>query len=286
MRSLIVAGLVWLASFGALYLFSLQKLGSRADLIDYWERMHRAFMIIGPGGPAWIREKAGELLLLPSLAPLSMMLAAVLIGIIYLAFRNWQIGLMLTIPIVATASASALKLYPFADRLILFLVPQIIFIAAIGIDALSQIKWSRAGVGLAVLGIVVLCAHPIRWNIALLLRPDNFEKEDFRDVLVEVLKSPECRQIVVYETARNHYQYYHRYRYLDTESRAIIAKESDIKSMSPGAESCLWLLQSHVTEQTWIGLHRALQQQGYRIERNIKKIGADAFLFQAGGTLR
>ena len=147
---------------------------------------------------------------------------------------------------------------------------------------LAQIKWRHAAVGLAVLGIIVLCAHPVRLNIALLLRPRNFEKENFRDVLVEVLKSPECRRIVIYETAKNHYQYYHFYRNLDTENRAIIANELDIKSMSPDKTPCLWLLQSHVTNETWTDLHRAVQQQGYRVERSIEKIGADAFLYRVG----
>src|SRR5262249_24869228 len=130
-----VAIFMWVVSFIVFYLISLEEISSRQDLVNYWQERHDAFMPLGWERGFWLASKGKELLTLPALGPLMIMLPMALAGVIIIALRDLRQALIVLLPIFVTIAASALKIYPFADRLMLFLVPQVILLVAISVEA-------------------------------------------------------------------------------------------------------------------------------------------------------
>jgi hypothetical protein len=275
-----VAIFMWVVSFIAFYLISLEEITRRQDLVDYWQEMHDAFMPLGGGSVFWLASKGKELLTLPALGPLVIMLPMALAGVIIIALRDWRQALIVLLPIFVTIAASALKMYPFADRLILFLVPQVILLVAISVEALLMMKWRHVGLILSSIAVSALLIHPIRWSAALILRPGTFEKENFRDVLAKVLNSSECRsRIFIYESARNHYSYYHLYRGFDNDGTAKVVSQLEIRNLVSERPSCFWILYCHVPKVREDSITEVLTNGRYRPVSHISKIGADAALY-------
>jgi hypothetical protein len=105
--------------------------------------LHRLTALLAWGGPSSLAYP---------LAPLYLLLAVC--GSCVLFRRNWQVGLVIFAPFFAAVAAAVVHLYPFSDRLILFLLPAIFLGIAAGID-LVRIYVSRrslyAGVAAAIL---------------------------------------------------------------------------------------------------------------------------------------
>jgi hypothetical protein len=59
-----------------------------------------------------------------------------IVGAVLLLRRSLGAGLVMVVPVVVTAAASVLQLYPFSGRFLVFLGPQVIVCAAIGLGAL------------------------------------------------------------------------------------------------------------------------------------------------------
>jgi Dolichyl-phosphate-mannose-protein mannosyltransferase len=207
---------------------------------------------------------------------LNMVLASIFIPAVLI----WLSYPIVLIPIIITVAASATKIYPFADRLILFLVPQVILLVAISAEGLLTIKWRYVAFTTSALAVSALLMHPIRWSAALILRPANFEKENFRDVFASVLGSAECKaKIFVYETARNHYSYYHLYRGFDREGRAKVVSELEIRDIVTERPPCFWILYCHMPKIKDDSVTEVLSNGRYRPLHHISKIGADATLY-------
>jgi hypothetical protein len=276
-----IAIFIWLVSFILFYLHSLEEIGSRQDLVNYWQEMHDAFMpLVWVGALFWLAAKAKELLGMPALGPSIIMLPMALAGVVILALRDWRQALIVLMPIFVTVAASATKLYPFADRLILFLIPQVILLVAISAEGLLTIKWRYVALTLSLLAVSALLLYPIRWSAALVLKPANFEKENFRDVFANVLDSSDCdANIFIYESARNHYSYYHLYRGVDREGRAKVVTEPEIRDIVSERPACFWILYAHMPKSQEDTITEVLTNGRYRPVHHIMKIGADATLY-------
>jgi hypothetical protein len=72
------------------------------------------------------------------------------LGIFSLAFRRWQFMSVLLAPFLLTLAASALRKYPFCNRLLLFLVPVLLLLLAEGVEQartiLLRVNKTLAGV--------------------------------------------------------------------------------------------------------------------------------------------
>jgi len=69
------------------------------------------------------------------------------VGVLSLLYKRWQVALMLTLPFLLTLSASALRRYPFADRLMMFSMPLCVLLLAEGIERTGQLlgrNWRSA----------------------------------------------------------------------------------------------------------------------------------------------
>ena len=72
--------------------------------------------------------------------------ALVAAGGIAATWRNeWRTSLLIAMPILVALGASAARLYPFAERLALFLVPWLLLLAAIGVTEMAAAVRSRGG---------------------------------------------------------------------------------------------------------------------------------------------
>lgn len=123
--------------FGILYLFTMRSLTSDGVLAGFWDF---AFMPLPPWSDwGWFGSTAGSIASNPleMRAAFAWLLIPVGAGV-WLAKRR-TLALAVAIMLLATLCASALHAYPFAARLLLFLLPFVYFAAADGVSFLAQL---------------------------------------------------------------------------------------------------------------------------------------------------
>ena len=133
-------GLVWVASFAAVYALSMDQLGHRSDMWRFWEF---AFPPMPPASlwdATWVLRRLWYLFINPlnfetplgarpsSLPALGLFVA----GCLSSAKRDPARFVMLALPVLFVLLASCLRLYPFHGRLVLFLVPSLLLLIAEG----------------------------------------------------------------------------------------------------------------------------------------------------------
>lgn len=127
----LVIGVVWLTNIGALYLLNLRGLAENDFLRAYWEEYFRQNPLTALLG---LFENPAGL----TTFPVVLLLAAAL-GVVFLLSRTGgAMPLLLVFPLLL--AASWLGLYPFAGRMILFLVPLVYLFVAAAVSWLWQ--WS------------------------------------------------------------------------------------------------------------------------------------------------
>lgn len=80
--------------------------------------------------------------------------------------RDRRAAMLLVAPVLVTLGASAARLYPFTERLVLFLVPLLLLLLAAGVCAIvyafAPKRWTRAAVTAATLLLVAIEARALR----------------------------------------------------------------------------------------------------------------------------
>ncbi len=133
-------GLVWGASFAAVYAVSMEQLGHRRDMWGFWEF---AFPPMPPASlwdATWVFRRLMYLFVNPLNfeTPLGARLSALpalglfVAGCLSSAKRDKARFGMLALPFLFVLLASCLRLYPFHGRLVLFLVPSLLLLVAEG----------------------------------------------------------------------------------------------------------------------------------------------------------
>ena len=155
LRRLVLASVPWLASFGAVWVVSLRRLGHDAFLRSYWA----AGLAPQPLAVAtWIRWLPRALLHLvadPGNMPLSLVAAACIIGGLAVAtIRRPVAGALLVAPLAGAIIAATVGGFPLRGRLALWLLP----VAFFGLAALATMLFpvSTARRGLAAAALVAL----------------------------------------------------------------------------------------------------------------------------------
>jgi hypothetical protein len=171
LAKLSLCGVVWVASFGALYWISLQYVTSNAYLVNYWGR---AFMPLPPTSIddlKWFPEAFFSTFRDPGgLFTFGLAAASFLIGLDSLARRDRETAAMLVSPVLLALLASGLGRFPFSGRVILFLVPVLLLFIGEGLDRVRRLTWSTSPViTLALLGVLVF--DPLSSQALRLLRP-------------------------------------------------------------------------------------------------------------------
>lgn len=131
---LMLLGGVWLLSFAAVYLVNLRHLGHNDYLIHYWAGHFAPWP-----NPIWYVDHALAFVIEPAGMAGESRAAQAALGIVAIlgmatigrrSFANVSLAFLVTI--VLTLFASGVHLYPFAGRLLLFLVPMACLIWASG----------------------------------------------------------------------------------------------------------------------------------------------------------
>lgn len=150
----------WLASFLPLLFLSLKPLMANERLHEYWQY---GFMPWSPGEAlVWLGDSIRALYERPgSLVP-GVALPLSLWGVYVMVKKRDQILHLVGWSTLITLLAAALHEYPFTDRLILFLVPGIMLITAIGLGDLADRSIrrfrKRRSLALMVVGLFVVAA--------------------------------------------------------------------------------------------------------------------------------
>jgi hypothetical protein len=237
-------------------------------------------MPLGWNAVFWFADKMKELLLIPFLGPFFIMFPMALAGTVLVILRDWRQAVILVMPIFVTMIVSSAKLYPFADRLIIFLIPQIILLIATSIEALITLRLRYFGLAISSVAMAALLLHPIRWNAARLLVPQNFGIENFRDVLTAVESYPKCNDsIYIHKSAENHYKYYRYYRGLDPSGKAKIFTNADLPEIIKGGRRCFWIIYCHIADVDKDIVKQSLTIGRYSPLDTVSRIGASATLY-------
>ncbi len=202
-----LAGLLWAASFAALYAESLSRIARASWVLDFWSQ---AFLPLPPRSLAdiyWLPRALGALFEDPGgLVFRGLGIFCFLVGCLALmAADRLRLGLLLA-PLLFALLASGLRIYPFHGRVLLFLAPSILLLIALGAERLRELTAERMR---AVYGILVLLLlfHPVLFSAKALARPRT--REEIKPVLARVERSrrPGDR-VYVYSAAAPAFDYY------------------------------------------------------------------------------
>jgi hypothetical protein len=206
---LIGIGGIWTINLGILYFISLRSLESNSYLINYW---NGAFAPIPPWNNfSWYTSHLGAMLRDPASLPINAITVGLFIfGIYSFILRRWQLFLVLLSPLVFTIFASMLERYPFAGRLLLFLIPLLLLILAEGVERtrtlLLRMNKTVAGFVSAALVIYLLYGW-VLGTYENLQSPSK--KEDIKPVMAYISENYFSNdQIYVYHGARTAFEFY------------------------------------------------------------------------------
>jgi hypothetical protein len=137
------------------------------------------------------------------------------------------LGLMLA-PLGFTAAASALHLYPFTQRFLLFAAPTLLIMIGAGLAAFRRATWRRAPWMLpALMGALFL--HPLYWSLSEAARASPYEHENVRAALKYVIDRKQAGDVIfVHRTAQANVRFYApRLGLAETAYREGMARPSD-----------------------------------------------------------
>jgi hypothetical protein len=254
---LLLSGVMWAASFGVAYVLSLRRLGSNESLLSFWAH---GFMPLPPRALAdlrwfdetllaFFREAAG-------LLPGTLACVALVAGAVWLATVRRQQLLVLISPVLFTLGASALKLYPFSGRLVLFAVPIALILVAQGVIVFSRLvpQYDRILIGA---GAALLVVPQLLFSSAVFVRPYTFE--DVRPAIAYARQRWQPDDLMyVYHGVEPTFRYYAgRFGFQNGEYLLGQATREDAARLraeleAAGSRGRLWMLFGHVNRSNGI----------------------------------
>lgn len=253
---------LWLLSFALLMTLSLGGLMSNRYLLDYWGEF---FMPLSADLHAWLAGKIPSLFSSTNLVNLiipgwlGLLLAALGAIQLFQKDRHW-LGVLL-LPLFFTLAASALRIYPFGERMLLFCLPLVIALLAAGLERFSA--WVNAmpwGLGteraVALILAGILCFGPTQTSLKRLIEP--VVRENMHPALSTLrAKYRPNDPIYVYYGAVPAFLYYApRYGFVETKfqagrfSQQYIHTPEILNEIKPlRGQPRAWFLFAHVYEQ-------------------------------------
>lgn len=209
LRRTLAMGALWLASCVICYLLILRHQMSNTELAMTWSR---AFMPIIPRSRSellWYPIAFLKMLKNPLGLSVYELLFAVLalgIGTVQMIRARTAQTLMLLLPVAAALVASALHLYPFEGRLLLFLVPLMLVLIGAGVNRLYRAAAPNSRTIAAALALL-LVVHPAALATYRLVQPRA--PEEIRPLMQYLARNVRPEDTVyLYYAAHNAYDYY------------------------------------------------------------------------------
>ena len=183
-------GMVWLASFAADYVLSLSLLPNDGYLSGFWATSFAPIPPSSLGDLRWFGEAALGLVylgvhqmgtafreVLPGWfsGPIVLLLCLTMAGCAALARQSGRAAMVGAVSLMAVLGASALHLYPFRSRLILFLVPFVFLALAAFVQQVHDLTRRWAGTWLAATLALATVALPLRLSAHTLVHPNNYQ---------------------------------------------------------------------------------------------------------------
>lgn len=252
-KTLVMVLLLAAVSFAGTYFLTLRSVGAHQGLYRFWSDF---FMPLPPWAHfGWLWKTARDVMINPvGLALPALGVALFLIGALYLLAAQLPMALALLLPLAYTLAASALRQYPFGDRMLLFAIPSVLIIVAHGVAALGRaarhIPYGEPIIWLAC--ATALVAGPAIDAARTFQQP--FEGEQMRPAIASLAQQRESADLVyIYYPAYPAWRYYAPQFGLEEQGNVIRGRYARTEPEKYAEDLAhlpaygrLWLLFSHV----------------------------------------
>jgi len=177
LRTSIGMGILWLATIILIYFLVLRDLGHNAYMYEYWQG---AFMPLSPWKAiTWFQQMMGGIITtqfgIPTITSLVFILF--IVGWVILWRHHQSYALTFALIFLVTLTASAFELYPFAERMVLFLVPIGLLLLGKTVEALYQSLQKQQV--LSIIATLILSGYllygPLVTSTGYFIKPKYFE---------------------------------------------------------------------------------------------------------------
>lgn len=283
-------GVFWLLATGLLYSLVLSDLKKNTFIQEYWQG---AFFPMPPWSDAgWFGRSLNENIGLQFGIPYAVYLVfgLMLAGwvILWLTRRNY--AMVLGFVLLVTLSASALKLYPVFERMILFLIPIGLLLIGKAVEfvehRLRHPRWAGRAVALVLAGFLIF--GPLRTSAEFFIRPKYYEHiRPSMQFLQEAWRPGDA--LYVNNGAVPAFEYYAPLyglagtRYISTERDDYRDPASILRQLETlNGKSRVWVLMTHVYEKGGFNekdfILNDLQQMGKK-KREFRVPGTSVYLY-------
>jgi len=174
---LIGIGFLWVATISLLYFLVLRNLQQNAFIREYWQG---AFLPFPPWSDiGWFKLSINGIIATQFGIPYGtyFVFALMLLGWMILWRRNQNYAITLGLIFIITLAASALQLYPVAERMVLFLIPMGLLLLGKTVEALYQSLQKRQV--LRIIATLILSGYllygPLVTSTGYFIKPKYFE---------------------------------------------------------------------------------------------------------------
>ena len=209
-RRLLIAYLVWTASFAVCYFLVLKHLAHNEGLLNYWED----FCLAGSYNTFYGFGRGVKIFLNMFNYPVALTFSGIavlmfIVGCVNMFQEKRYRFSCLISPIILTLIASGFRRYPFGGRLILFIVPIVIILIARGVENIS-VKGRRYSIVVKLICVGLLVLNPLKKDLSCVVYGRKFYGvEEIKPVLGYVkLHWRKGDLLYVYPLASNAFKYY------------------------------------------------------------------------------
>lgn len=285
---LLAMGSVWLISFTVEYWLILSKDNNRSFMQQYWQG---SFLPILPSNRTdfeiWLSVPEELFYYTLGISSMNWLLMFVAIsGAVALWYQQKYRTVALMLPFLLVLTASALKLYPYNSRLLLFLTPSVAIITGTGATALmSRLRQPTAMA--ALLGVLIF-SQPIALGFLYIFRP--MEREEVKTLLQHYRNHAGANDVLyVYYGAAPALKYYHKTHFRELPGKIIYGKavrnqiketiSADVEQIRTEQPHRLWLLFSHVFGKEDAEIRQSISV-GWKEKQCFSVTGASLCLFE------
>lgn len=251
----ILAGIIWIAYFGLLYLAQYSHLAYNSWLTEFWSDFFMPLSL--PAIPGWLIASFNGILINPVGFSQPTIIAAllVLIGTWFIAQKDLRWTSIFLVSMALTILASSIHKYPFGARTVLFLVPGIVLGAGKGIEQVGiwlknirVLKWVLPSVLM-----IFLLYHPAYTAANNFIHPKPYEHiKPTMEYLAQNYKPGDV--IYIYSGAVPAFHFYMSKYNLEDSSFIDgtgygTPKEFDAQLDELAGQKRVWILFSHIYEK-------------------------------------
>ena len=283
-KALLIAVILWTASFGGFYLISVRDVAKNNFFYLYWATAFMPHDLTSIATWRWLLQHLLSVFRNPGGTFAEPAIICFSVGAVVVFQQDRQKFWMLVSPIVIALVLSYLGKYPFEGRLLLFLAPTLFLLIAAGLNYFFEDRRrSLVIVGYALL--VLIAAQPIARSTKYLLGRKSGQEEEIRPVLQRVkAQSQPGDWCYVYHWTRFQYWYYSTVYHLGCENVSIgnlhIDTPNDYKAEVNAitGHPRVWLIFSHNQREEEDFITTYAMKIGLRLAE-YKDYKASAYLF-------